>query len=61
MLREDKFGCITELGDYVPYYDEAGLCIKNLPVYEPLYEMHPLTREEKRFFDLYYGESAVAA
>jgi hypothetical protein len=58
MLREDKYGCITELGDYIPYYDEAGLCIKDLPV-EELYEFSPLTPEEIRFFDCYYGESAV--
>jgi hypothetical protein len=58
MLLEDKFGCITEFGNYIPYYDEAGLPIKHLPVYEPLYEMRSLTREEKRFFDLYYSKSA---
>jgi hypothetical protein len=58
MLLEDKFGCITELGDYVPYYDEAGLCIKHLPVYESLYERRSLTPEEMRFFDLYYSKSA---
>jgi hypothetical protein len=58
MLREDKYGCITEWGDYIPYYDEAGRCIKDTPV-EALYEMNSLTQEEMRYFDLYYGNEAA--
>jgi hypothetical protein len=59
MLLEDKLGCITELGDYVPYYDEKGLCIKDTPVYESLYERRSLTPEEMRYFDLYYSKPAA--
>jgi hypothetical protein len=56
MLLEDKFGCITQWGNYIPYYDEAGCCIKDTPVYE--HEgSRCLTSEERRFFDLYYSKS----
>jgi hypothetical protein len=58
MLLEDKFGCITEWGDYVSYYDEVGHNIKHFPVYQELYDFSPLTKEEMRFFDLYYSKSA---
>jgi hypothetical protein len=58
MLLEDNFGCITEWGDYVPYYDKKGLRIKDFPVFEPLYKMRPLTKQQKRFFDCYYSKSA---
>jgi reverse gyrase len=34
MILEDKYGCITEWGNYIPYYDEAGRCIKDTPAFE---------------------------
>jgi hypothetical protein len=55
MILEDKFGCITQWGNYIPYYDEAGRCIKDIPVYEHD-DLRCLTREEQRFFDLYYSK-----
>jgi hypothetical protein len=59
MIIEDKFGCITEWGDYIPYYDLNGLPIKHPSVYEELYDFSPPTPEEIRFFDCYYSKPAA--
>jgi hypothetical protein len=55
MIKEGKFGCITQWGDYVPYYDEEGRFIESVPVNE-VKEWSRLSKREQEFFELYYGE-----
>jgi hypothetical protein len=57
MILEDELGCITEHGNYIPYYDQDGRCVKDVSVYEHK-DWRQLTNEERRFFDLYYRNTA---